>query len=145
MFALESDYAIGVLSSRAHLEWARSQSSTLEDRIRYTPSSAFETFPWPDADQDVRHVIANAAIAVLQRRSQICAEAEIGLTELYNQVDEGAWADLATLHLALDRAVLAAYGWEDADPADARDINRRLLELNLAVQAGLAPPVTPGP
>ncbi len=44
VFALDSDYAFGVLTSRIHTEWAAKKSSTLEDRIRYTPSSAFETF-----------------------------------------------------------------------------------------------------
>ncbi|CAN5800042.1 hypothetical protein BH18ACT13_BH18ACT13_11960 [soil metagenome] len=51
VFAMEDDHAIGVLSSLTHQEWARAQSSTLEDRFRYTPTSAFETFPWPQPDE----------------------------------------------------------------------------------------------
>ena len=49
-------------------------------------------------------------------------------TNLYNQ--RPAW--LAHLHAALDRAVWAAYGWEDADPAAVAEdaILGRLLELN---------------
>jgi len=52
------------------------------------------------------------------------------LTNLYNA--RPVW--LAHSHAALDRAVWAAYGWEDADPtAVAEDaILARLLELNLA-------------
>ena len=50
------------------------------------------------------------------------------LTNLYNQ--RPAW--LAHLHAALDRAVWAAYGWDDADPAAVEEdaILARLLALN---------------
>lgn len=37
-----------VLSSRVHGAWAWSRSSSPETRLRYTPSTAFETFPRPD-------------------------------------------------------------------------------------------------
>ena len=49
------------------------------------------------------------------------------LTNLYNA--RPTW--LANLHAALDRAVWAAYGWED-DPAETTDemILERLLGLN---------------
>ena len=51
------------------------------------------------------------------------------LTNLYNA--RPAW--LAALHEALDRAVAAAYGWDDYTPDMADDeILRRLLALNLA-------------
>jgi hypothetical protein len=52
------------------------------------------------------------------------------LTNLYNQ--RPAW--LAQLHAALDRAVWAAYGWDDPVPAQTTDeaILERLLALNRA-------------
>jgi N-6 DNA Methylase len=46
IFALDTDYAMGVLTSRIHTDWAAKTSSTLRQDIRYTPSSAFETFPF---------------------------------------------------------------------------------------------------
>lgn len=136
VFALASDYAMGLLTSSIHTEWARARSSTLEDRIRYTPSSAFETFPWPDADDDIRQLVGDAGAAVLERRSEICRQEEIGLTELYNQRDEGAWEDLTALHESLDRAVRSAYDWTDLPLADTASINQRLFELNAAITAG---------
>jgi hypothetical protein len=72
VFAFDDDYAIGVLSTSIHHEWARAQSSTLEDRFRYTPTSAFETFPWPQADN--RDEIGSAARAVISCRSSLCDE-----------------------------------------------------------------------
>ena len=35
----------------------------------------------------------------------------IGLTEMYNRVDDGAYVDLAKLHKTLDEAVAATYSW----------------------------------
>ncbi|MGD9571071.1 MAG: class I SAM-dependent DNA methyltransferase [Thermoleophilia bacterium] len=136
-FAFEDDYAMGILSSRLHGEWARAQSSTLEDRIRYTPTSAFETFPWPPAPTDAqRQAVSDAAVELLRRRREICVAQHIGLTTLYNQVDEGAWTDLRRLHVRLDEAVAAAYGWPASVAHDAEDANRRLLELNHQIASG---------
>ena len=45
--AREDDYTFGVLHSRAHELWALQLGTSLEDRPRYTPSSTFETFPFP--------------------------------------------------------------------------------------------------
>jgi hypothetical protein len=133
VFAFESDDAMGVLSSRLHTEWARQQSSTLEDRIRYTPSSAFETFPWPSGNRDA---VADVARRLYARRSEICLERNIGLTKLYNQMEDGAWAELRELHRELDEAVAAAYGWPASVAHDSGESNRRLLELNQAIAAG---------
>ena len=133
VFAFDRDEQIGVLSSTVHREWARFQGSTLEARIRYTPRTSFGTFPWPVGD------IANVgplAATLIARRSEICLERQIGLTKLYNEVDEGAYRDLRELHAALDEAVAAAYGWPASVAHDPAESNRRLLELNRAIAAG---------
>lgn len=147
VFALDSDYAFAILSSSVHTDWAAARSSTLEDRIRYTPSSAFETFPWPSVDATEAGGIGEAGRALLTRRGEICNEAEIGLTELYNRHEEGAWSDLGELHRQLDQAVLSAYGWSDIDVDDIAVINQRLFALNRAIQDGdveYAGPGSPG-
>jgi hypothetical protein len=49
-FALSSDAAFGVLHSRVHEVWARAQGTQLREResgFRYTPTTCFETFPFP--------------------------------------------------------------------------------------------------
>ncbi len=43
----DDDVTFGILSSRPHELWALRQGSSLEDRPRYTPTSTFETFPFP--------------------------------------------------------------------------------------------------
>lgn len=136
VFAFEDDYAMGVLSSSVHLGWAKGESSTLRVDPRYTPTSAFETFPWPEPSPDHREAIADLARRMYERRSEICTERQIGLTTLYNQVDDGAFADLRGLHRALDEAVAAAYGWPRAVAHDPADSNARLLALNEEIAAG---------
>jgi hypothetical protein len=140
-FARQDDYFFGVLHSRAHEVWSLRMGTSLEDRPRYTPTTCFETFPLPwspggEPWRDERlHAIAAAANALDEARSAWlnppdASEAELKkrtLTNLYNA--RPTW--LANLHAALDRAVWAAYGWDD-DPAATTDeqILERLLALN---------------
>jgi type II restriction/modification system DNA methylase subunit YeeA len=44
----DDDAAFGILHSRFHEQWALRLGSSLEDRPRYTPSTTFETFPFPE-------------------------------------------------------------------------------------------------
>jgi hypothetical protein len=132
VFAFDDDFAMGVLTSAIHTRWAREQSTTLETRPRYTTAS-FMSFPWPSGARDE---IADAASRLVVRRGEICLERGIGLTKLYNQMDEGAWQDLRALHRELDEAVALGYGWPSSSAHDPDDSNRRLLELNRAIAAG---------
>ncbi len=141
VFARQDDYFFGVLHSRAHEVWSLRMGTSLEDRPRYTPTTCFETFPlpWPpgqEAWRDPRlHAIAEAARTLdEQRRAWLdppgATAAELKkrtLTHLYNA--RPAW--LAQAHVTLDRAVWAAYGWEE-EPDETPDetILERLLALN---------------
>jgi type II restriction/modification system DNA methylase subunit YeeA len=44
----DDDVTFGILQSRIHELWGLSRGSTLEDRPAYTPSTTFETFPFPE-------------------------------------------------------------------------------------------------
>jgi len=46
-FARSDDYFFGVLHSRVHELWALRLGTHLETRPRYTPTTCFETFPFP--------------------------------------------------------------------------------------------------
>lgn len=48
-FAKSDDAFFGVLQSRVHRLWALKQGTRLETRPRYTPTTCFETFPFPFA------------------------------------------------------------------------------------------------
>ncbi len=107
--------------------------TSLEDRPRYTPTTCFETFPFPEPSENQRAEIAEAARRLdgLRRNwlnPEGASEAELKkrtLTNLYNA--RPTW--LTNLHHRLDKAVFAAYGW----PEDISDeaILKNLLALNL--------------
>lgn len=131
VFAFADDYSMGILLSRSHDAWAWAQASTLKGDLRYTPTSVFMTFPWPDPVTDAkRERVSEAARQLLARRIEICTTEQIGLTKLYNAVDEGAWADLKALHRDLDEAVADCYDWPRSVAQDGPEIVRRLTELN---------------
>ena len=46
--ARDDDTTFGILHSRFHELWALRLGTSLEDRPRYTPSTTFETFPFPE-------------------------------------------------------------------------------------------------
>lgn len=128
---------MGILQSSAHIAWAWEQSSTIKGDLRYTPTSVFETFPWPDPVTDAqRDTVASACRALLARRAEICAAEQIGLTTLYNAVDEGAYTDLKALHRKLDAAVAACYGWPKTAAKDSAKLVTLLLALNQEITAG---------
>ena len=131
--ARDDDYTFGILHSRVHELWALATGTQLETRPRYTPTTCFETFPFPHPTDAQREAIATvAAELVLLRDGWLnplgLGEAELAkrtLTNLYNE--RPTW--LANTHAALDAAVLAAYDWPAALAGD--DLLGRLLELNL--------------
>jgi hypothetical protein len=137
VFAIDDDYAFGILSSHFHAVWAAAHSSTIGDLLRYTPTSAFETYAFPPnpSDTDADRV-ANAARTIDELRRTYCDQHQIGLTSLYNLMDEGGVTDLRDAHRELDEAVAAAYGWDasilDSDAA----ILDALYDLNAEIANG---------
>ena len=53
--AREDDTTFGILHSRFHEARSLRKGTSLEDRPRYTPTTTFETFPFPDGlSPDIR-------------------------------------------------------------------------------------------
>jgi hypothetical protein len=135
-FARDDDYTFGVLHSRVHEAWARATGTQLrevESGFRYTPTTCFETFPFPRPSDGRREAVAAPARELVRLRDSWLNPpglepdelAKRTLTNLYNE--RPTW--LANAHDDLDTAVLAAYGW----PVDLAnpEILERLLALNL--------------
>jgi hypothetical protein len=64
VFPRSDDYFFGVLHSRFHEVWALAQGTQLREKesgFRYTPTTCFETFPFPEADAGQRAAIGAAA------------------------------------------------------------------------------------
>ena len=139
VFAFDDDYAMGVLSSFLFEAWARGESSTFETRIRFTPSTAYETFPWPSPGANEKEAIEVTSRALINRRREISISEEIGLTELYNRMDDGAYTDLAKLHRSLDEAVVASYGWPTDLAQNGEELKSRIWDLNQQIGQGTRP------
>src|ERR1700733_15273723 len=48
VIARDHDTAFGIIHSRFHEAWSLRLGTSLEDRPRYTPTTTFETFPFPE-------------------------------------------------------------------------------------------------
>ena len=133
------DYTFGVLHSRIHELWARSLGTQLRDfesGFRYTPTSTFETFPFPEPTPEQKDEIAEAAQRLdalrqgwLNPPPESISPTQLKrrtLTNLYN--DPPTWLELS--QKSLDAVVFAAYDWSP-EISDG-EIVSRLLELNLA-------------
>ncbi len=117
VFPFATHAAFCALQSRPHEIWARFFGSSLEDRLRYTPSDCFETFPFPDRWET--HLALEAAGKVYYDfRAALIVRNDEGLTKTYNRFHDPDERDpeilkLRDLHAAMDQAVLDAYGWSD--------------------------------
>jgi hypothetical protein len=170
VFAFDDDYHFALLQSSVHEVWLRKQASSLRTDIRYTPTDCFDTFPFPPQEYErmansewrVEEMpeafqwAAQVGAEYHEHRRQIMLARNLGLTKTYNLFHDPACQDedivrLRELHVEMDRAILACYGWEDVDlrhdfyqndrgqmrysarPEARRELLRRLLELNIAL------------
>ena len=150
--ARDDDFTFGVLHSKLHEVWALTMGTSLEDRPRYTPTTCFETFPFPHPAVKERADIEKWANYLDAVRAQLlAADEKRTMTKLYNDLtvlrgtrdsNSPVYA-LLIAHDKLDAAVVAAYGWDW--PLSDEVILERLLALNLERSAREnAQPVTAG-
>jgi SAM-dependent methyltransferase len=127
VIASDDFYILGILNSKIHRLWVKAQSSTLEDRTRYTPNTCFETFPFPQKpSRELVEKIRQTAGELHEYRSQQMEKKQWGITKLYNQFFNEPSSQLYQLHQKLDKLVMEAYHFQ----AD-EDILEKLLTLNL--------------
>lgn len=150
VFALDSAFALGVLSSRVHVAWATQSGGWLgvgNDSV-YVKSRCFDPFPFPEATATAKGTIGALAEELDETRKFVLAEnPDLTLTTLYNTlaaVREGRSLSpkerdvqirgrvliIKDLHDQLDEEVLRVYGW----PANLSDeeILERLVVVNEA-------------
>jgi len=172
VFAFDDDYHFALLQSSVHEVWVWRNASSLRTDTRYTPTDCFDTFPFPPAEYE--HVVeaqragswrvaelpepfqqaAQIGAAYHEHRRQVMGTRQAGLTKTYNlfhspDCQEADIVRLRELHAAMDRAILACYGWGDIElahsfypndrgklrytiaPAARQALLARLLALNL--------------
>jgi hypothetical protein len=120
IFADDTWNGFAAIQSRSHEVWVRFLGSTLEDRLRYTPSDCFETFPFPSAWES-NPTLSDAGREYYEFRAALMVRNNEGLTKTYNRFHDPEESDpdilkLRELHDAMDRAVFDAYSWTDIQP-----------------------------
>lgn len=82
--ASDSDVSLAILSGTFHSDWAWKVSSTMGgNTLRYTPSTAFEQFPFPQLSLS-DHELENLGKSYFEFRSSILVDTQLGLTKIYN-------------------------------------------------------------
>ncbi len=123
----------GILSSRIHVLWANAAGSRMgvgNDPV-YNNTRCFETFPFATPSLEHQSVISDLAERLdIHRKRQQAQYHELTLTGMYNVLEklrsgehlnekdkvintQGLVSVLRQIHDDLDRAVFAAYGWDD--------------------------------
>ena len=121
VFSEVTSSVLAVLSSSLHQMWAIKYGTTMRVDPTYTPSTIFETFPRPRLTEESERALEAIGRTLDEERREIMLRRQLGLTDLYNRVNDPALADgadpdvarLRVIHRELDEAVMAAYGWDD--------------------------------
>jgi hypothetical protein len=146
-------YHFGILSSTMHMAWMRYTCGRLKSDFRYSAGIVYNNFPWPefkkkrpvasvDTAQAAIDNIAAAAQLVLAARA---VHASASLAQLYGDTMP---ENLQAAHIALDKAVDAAYGFKStAKTSDAERVAYLFdcyaaLVLRIAQQTPAPPAVT---
>lgn len=148
-FSFSDFYHQGVLSACCHQIWFDANSATLEDRPVYTKTSCFDPFPFPDCTPIQKEEIGKIAEELDAHRKRVLEQhPHLTMTELYNVLeeikkgktrddltdkekiifDDGLILILKELHENLDKAVIAAYGWNEN--ITDQEILEKLVALN---------------
>ena len=94
VIARDDDTTFGILHSRFHEIWSLRRGTSLEDRPRYTPTTTFETFPFPPGltpdlpTTDYLHDARGAAIAEVARQLVVLRDRWVNPPELVEWVTE---------------------------------------------------------
>jgi hypothetical protein len=114
VFAFNEEIEFAVLQSTFHWEWSIQYGTTLRLDMSYTPTTNFETFPFPDNILS----LDNIGESYYSHRKSIMLTRQEGLTKTYNRFHDPHEtaediAQLRELHKEMDEAVAREYGWDD--------------------------------
>jgi hypothetical protein len=116
VFAM-SDYGnLSLLSSSMHTSWVIRYALTKRTDVTYTQSDVFLPFPRPRVTTEM-HTLG---LQLNETRRKLMLSRAWGLTKTYNRVHdpdnhEPPIRELRDIHVAIDEAVMRAYGWDDLD------------------------------
>lgn len=108
-------WLFSLLTSKIHNVWVRTVGGRLEERIRYSATLCYNTFPFPKITKEQKEHLTELAEEVLLTREN---HTEMTLGEMYNP--ETMPDDLKQAHHALDIAVEQCYRPEPFTSDDER-------------------------
>jgi hypothetical protein len=116
LFPFADWHVFSVIQSTFHYVWAWQYCSTNLSLLNYSPTDAFESFPFPTTQSD----LATLGKEYHEFRSNLMVCNDEGLTATYNRVHDvnekgQGIAHLRASHVQMDHVVAAAYGWTDID------------------------------
>lgn len=141
VFATDKALDFTILTSTIHELWLLKFKGDLGETPNYSPSRVYQTFPFPIiANKLTESELEQIGERYHEHRRELMLKLQLGLTKTYNlfhdrelsvelvakeskqpvPVAESAHADLLqlrALHVQMDQAVLAAYGWHQPSAA----------------------------
>jgi len=120
IFALERYRDFALLQSAIHGVYAWQYGSRLKNDLRYTPSDIFETFPFPNVNEEKSDELEGLGRRLDEKRRLVMHRDNIGLTKLYRLLHnpdckDASISEMRMLHCEIDNAVIRAYGWDGVD------------------------------
>lgn len=110
-FPFDDNYTFGILSSSLHRLWFEARCSRMETRLRYTPTTVFDSYPWPQVPTPEQVTkIEDAVQKILNLRDQYLASG-MTLAQQYNTLRQPGKSKLRDFHTSLDEAVIDCYGF----------------------------------
>jgi hypothetical protein len=116
IFAVDDLADLAFLSSSVHSVWTMRYSGMMRTDISYAQTDVFWTLPRP------KKTAALEALgrALHETRQGLMTSRAWSLTSTYNRIHdpdnhEPAIQELRDIHVAIDEAVMRAYGWDDLD------------------------------
>lgn len=109
---------LGIMQSDFFKLWVRRHSGSLGGTMSVSLKWALNTFPYPHQNSDKS--ITSLSNNILETINDLLAREGIGYTEIYNHFhsddfDDAQIKHLRNLHIKIDQAVAAKYGWDDLD------------------------------
>jgi hypothetical protein len=116
IFARNDYSTLSMISSSIHSTWVVRYTTVMRTDIRYLPSHTFATLPRPQPTEELTPL----GRRLDESRRKLMLSRAWGLTRTYKRVHdpdnhEPAIQELRDIHVAIDEAVMRAYGWEDLD------------------------------
>jgi type II restriction/modification system DNA methylase subunit YeeA len=131
-FARDDDYCFGILHSRLHEVWARVQGTQLREResgFRYTPTTCFETFPFPEPKEQQKIDISTAAKELNELRENWLNPPEWTTTRMleFPGATDGPWSRFVVDPDARDIGTVRYPRVEARDDGCAKKLAKRSL------------------